>query len=207
MGIRGRQMVAELNGTSCYPLEQEGRVSKSIMRTRTFGEDTSNAHVIEAALATFVSRASHALRRENQLTKRIGFFITTNKHKPGYKSWSREAKLSVPTSDNGILLGEIMRLFGSVYRPSYSYHRAGVFLYDFIPRMALQTDIFGMLDADSYNKSTRRMKALDRINSRFGRRTLYYAAEELAHSWEPQHKLRSPRYVSNWEELPKAKII
>ncbi|MEK7603224.1 MAG: Y-family DNA polymerase, partial [Patescibacteria group bacterium] len=206
MGIRGRQMITELNGTSCYRLEPEGHISKSIARTRTFGEDTSDAHIIEAALATFCARASFVLRREHQLTKRVGFFITTNKHKPGYTSWSREVKLSVPTADTGTLLGEVMSLFTDVYSPNRSYHRAGVFLYDFVPSNVLQTDLLGVFNTQKFDKITARLKAIDHLNNKYGRHAVHLAAEDLGKTWQPKYHLRSPRYVSNWSELPIVKI-
>ena len=52
-----------------------------------------------------------------------------------------------------------------------------------------------------------RMTAVDAINNRFGRRHIYYAAEDLSKAWQPRRKIRSPRYVSRWDELPVAKIV
>ncbi len=203
MGIHGRKMVAELNGISCTPLELEGKVRQSISRTRTFGHDTSNAHAIEAALANFTSQASFQLRASGQLTRRVGIFLTSNKHKPGYRRWSQEFTFSVPTADSGQIAKAVMELFASLYNGSVEYHRAGVLLYDFVPASQLQTDLLGIVDVVGHSRAQQRMAAVDRINRRYGRQTIRLAAEELGNAWEPKHDLRSPRYVSNWNELPK----
>jgi DNA polymerase V len=95
---------------------------------------------------------------------------------------------------------------GAIFRASQSYHRLGVFLHDFVPAEALQTDFLGQVDAKAHDRSTARMHALDHINTKWGRHKIYYAAEDLSNSWQPKHHIRSPRYVSNWDELPIARI-
>ena len=207
MGIRGRQMVAELNGVSCLPLEMAGRIAKSLMRSRTFGEDTSELYVLEAAVASLATQAAFRLRSHSLLARSIGVFAGTNRHKPGYKRWSRELRLSTPTSDSGQIISQLVNLLQDFYTASQSYHRLGVFLYDFVPAGSLQTDLFGFVDAADHDRSAARMRAVDRINSRHGKNKIHYAAEELASSWQPKHSLRSPRYVSDWAELPNARIL
>lgn len=201
MGIQGRQMVAELNGISCYKLELEGKLPQSIASTRTFGEDTSDPYAIEAALATFVVTASYKLRRSQQLAARITLFATTNKHKPGYNSWWREIKLNQPTADPGILISLVKEAFDSFYSPHVQYHRAGITLHDFVPDGQLQTDLLGIIDTGLHDKTKDRLRAFDALNNRYGKRTVRYAAEMIATQWRPKYLLRSPRYVSRWGEL------
>lgn len=203
MGIHGRQMVSELNNTSCYPLQREGKPRKSIARTRTFGEDTNDIGAIESALATFAARAAYRLRESGQATMRVGVFAQTNRFKPGFRTWSRETYLETPSSDTGRLISEVIELFYTFHNPNVFYHRAGVFLGDFLPANQLQTDIFGLVDPELETKSWARMKALDNINNRYGKNSILYASEGMGEAWEPKHKLRSPRYVSRWDELPK----
>ncbi len=202
MGIHGRQLVAELNGLSCYPLEREGKAQKSIARTRTFGEDTGDIGSLEAALASFAAKAAFRLRVDHQLARRAGVFATTNKHKPGYQVWRRETYFPVPTADTGKLIASVVDLFHKFYNPHVKYHRAGVWLQDFVPVDHLQTDVFGSVNVAAEGRSKARMQTLDSINERFGRGKIRYAAEALGNKWEPKHRLRSPRYVTRWNELP-----
>jgi len=206
MGIHGRQMVSELNGISCYPLEREHKLAKSILRGRTFGEDTNQAHVLESAVAHMTTRAAFALRREGLLARRIGLLIETNRHKPGYRRWAPEITLTQPTSDTGHIITLLLTRLQEIFSSAQQYHRLCVFLYDFVPEHALQTDLLGQVNVLTHTKANSRMQAVDRINSKHGRGTIYFAAEDLANSWQPKHNIRSPRYVSSWNELPLAYI-
>ena len=206
MGILGRQLVAELNGTNCHPIELESKLAQSISRTRTFGEDTNNAYAIEAALSTFTSQATYHLRQSGQLTRRASLLLATSRFKPGYRSWSREVIFDVPTADTGLIAQTIQELFSQIYIPHAQYHRAGVLLRDFVPAAQLQTDLFGNIDVTNHAKAANRMQALDNINQRYGRRTIRLAAEGLANAWKPKYNLRSPRYATRWDELPTVKV-
>ena len=206
MGIHGRQMVSELNGTACYALAREQAAAQSIMRSRTFGEDTAQAHVLESAIATLAAQAAFKLRREGLLARRIGFFTNTNRHKPGYRRWVRERTLTQPTNDTGQIIAELVQELAAAFSAGQKYHRLGVFLYDLAPENALQTDMLGLVSAREHDRRTARMAALDAINHKHGKGKIYYAAEDLGSSWQPKHQIRSPRYLSSWDELPEARI-
>jgi DNA polymerase V len=206
MGIHGRQMVSELNGTACYGLTPEHDLAKSILRSRTFGEDTNQMHVLEAAIATLGSQAAYKLRREGLLARRIGIFTSTNRHKPGHRSWTRELALAMPTNDSGHIISALANELESFFSDKQYYHQLGVFMHDFIPQQALQTDLLGNVDPRDHDKAQARMQALDSVNKKWGRGKLRYAAENLSNSWRPKHHTRSPNYVSSWDELPIARI-
>ena len=207
MGIHGRQMVAELNGLSCYPLELVHKKRQSIARTRTFGEDTNDLNSLEAAIASFATQAAFRLRHSGQLTRRAALFATTSKHKPDYRRWSREVIYETPTADSGKLISDLVALLGTFYTPEAQYHRAGVLLYDFVPANQLQTDLLGVVNIVDHEKAKSRMLAIDALNERYGRSTIRYATEDLGQRWQPKHNRRSPRYTTSLEELPTIRII
>lgn len=207
-GITGRQMVAELNGESCFPLELEGKAHKSISRTRTFGRDTTDFHVLEAAIVSFAARAAFRLRQDHQLTRRAGLFLTSDKHKPGYRSWGGDIIFDVPTADSGKIISALIKKLKNIYEPDVNYHRAGVLLHDFLPDYVVQTDLLGNLNPLAFDKAMRRMAAIDQLNERFGKQGgVRFAAELLGETWQPKHNKRSPRYVSNWDELPTVSTV
>lgn len=207
MGVHGRQLVAELNGISCHVLEREHKTAQSIMRGRTFGEDTNQLHVLESAIANMTTRAAFALRSDGLLAKHLGFFTETNRHKPGYRRWAPEIKLHQPTNDTGAIITLLIAKLNEVFSSGQAYHRLGVFLYDLVPENALQTDILGEVNTAGHDKANARMRTIDQINNKHGRGKIYYAAEGLAKSWQPKQQIRSPRYLSNWDELPQARIL
>lgn len=207
MSITGRQMIAELNGMSCFPLEKVHKQQKSIMRGRTFGQDTNDKDAIESIVANMSARAAHRLREEHQAACRGAFTIEIDRHKPGYRRWHEEVLFDPPTADTGQIIASLTQKFSEIHEKGQPYHRLNVYLYDLIPAHYLQTDLIGTADVSLHSKSQARMQALDNINNRFGRGRMYYAAEDLNKTWQPRRKLTTPRYTSNWNELPVARIV
>ncbi len=204
--VHGERLVRELGGQSCLPLEQVHKEQKMISATRTFGQDTNQAHVVEAALASFVARAASRLRSQKLLCSRLSIFLTSDRHKPGYQKWSREVILDQPTADTGYLTGLANHLFADIYDSSAEYHRGGVLLSDFSPDTILQTDMLGNRSPDTFDASKRRMQAVDSLHHKYNKRLIRYASEDLAQTWQPKHNIRSPRYTTSWDELAKVKI-
>jgi DNA polymerase V len=207
LGVHGEQMVLELNGTSCIPLERLGKPHQTISRGRTFGEDTNQAHVIEAALASFATQAAYRLRGSHQLARRAAIFLNSSRHKPNYRTWSSEVLFNMPTADTGQLIAAVVGAFNKIYDKQADYHRAGVWLSDFVPDHQLQTDLLGEVDPAKHSQRQARSAALDALNDRFGKNTVRYAAEDLAQAWQPKRMLRSPRYTTRWDELPTVKPL
>lgn len=206
MGIRGRQMVEELNGVSCLLLQREHKPQQMIMRGRQFGEDTREFYVIESAVASLAARAAAALRREHQLARQASVVLRTNRHRPGYQQVSEAVRFYTPTADTGVITSQLVRMLDSTFRSGLEYHRADVLLHDFVPETGLQTDLLGIVDLGADDRSNRRMRAIDHLNLRHGKGTVKFAAETLSQSWQPRKRLMSPRYTSAWDELPEAHL-
>ena len=204
MGLPGLQMVHELNGLSCHTLTAFNKLNKTIMRSRTFGEDTHEAEPVVAAIASLAARAAHELRQEGQLAQKATLFVSTSKHKPGYTSWYEEVVFRMPTADSAKIISAALERFNAIYNPRQAYHRAGITLYDLLPARQLQIDLLEEVNPAAHDTSTARMAAIDAINARFGRHRIHYAVEDLSARWEPKRQLRSPRYVTTWDELPEA---
>jgi DNA polymerase V len=202
MGIHGRQLIAELNGQSCHPLEKFGRIRQSIMKGRMFGADSSDFPVIESAIASLGARAAFSLRREGLLARQIHITLSSDRHKLNYQRQQISIKLPAPTADTGFITSSLVAAVQQQFNPRLKYHRANIMLTDFIGEDGIQTDIFGELNMATHRASTERLGAIDAINARYGNQTIYYAAENLSKDWQPRKRLSSPRYTTNWQELP-----
>ncbi len=207
MGLPGLQMVHELNGRGCHGLTPFHKPPQTIMRSRTFGEDTHELPVIEAAVASLAKRAAFQARSDHVLCRQALLYITTSRFKPGYRAWQEVTRFTRPTNESGEIISGVMQRLRAIYSSSQAYHRAGVTLCDFVPDGNLQTDLLGEVDTQAHDAAVARMQAVDAINARYGRNRIHYAAEDLSVSWQPKQRLRSPRYVSNWQELPEARCI
>ncbi len=199
--IIGERLVRELRGQSCIPLERIKVGQRSISATRTFGEDTNQLHVVESALASFVARAAHRLRTQGLVARKLQVFLSSNRHKPGYQKWTKEIVLAQATADTGALTALANRMLSSFHKPGALYHRGGVLLSDLVKNDSFQPDLFGAKNPAQFDKEVRRMKAVDKLNDKYGRRLLHAASEDLSRTWEPKHLTRSPRYTTCWDEL------
>lgn len=206
MGVHGRQMVCELNGLSCLPLEREHKQRQSVMHGRMFGEDTNDFGVIEAAITSLASRATFRLRRDGLLAKRACISISTNRNKPGYQRQDIWLTFDTPTADTGLIAATAIAELDKVFNRAASYHRANVLLVDLVSQGSLQTDLLGYVDTTQNERSQRRLAAVDHIADRYGKQRIGYAAEKLSAKWQPKRQLRSPRYTTSWDELPLAHI-
>ncbi len=207
MGIRGRQMVAELRGEPCLPIQTTHKPQRMVMRGRQFGEDTSDLAVIESAIANLTARAAYHLRQDGQLARQAMVLLRTNRNKPGYRQVVTNINLTTPSADTGSLCSQLVTALKSSFNPKLSYHKADVLLHDLQPADALQSDLFGVVDTTEAGRSQRRMRALDDINARFGNGHIRYAAEQLSQAWRPRRNLASQRYTTDWGELPSAKPL
>lgn len=207
MGIHGRQMVYELNGTTCLPLQHDHKPQQMVMRGRQFGEDTREFYVVESAIASLTARAAAHLRREKLLARQAVVILQTNRLKPGYQRVTETVRLYTPTADTGTLCSQLVRMLQTVYNPHLDYHKADVLLYDFVPETGLQTDLLGAVNIPASERSSQRMQALDAINRKHGKGTMRYAAENLSQRWQPRKRMSSPRYTSAWNDLPEVKPV
>ncbi len=202
MGIHGRQLVAELGGQACHPLEAFGRVRQTVMKGRMFGEDTGEFPVIEAAIASLTAKAALCLRREGLLAGSAQLSLSTSRHQPGYERQQYEIHFRTPTADSGAMSARLVRAARDSFKPQARYHRANVLLYNLAGQAALQPDLFGDVDLLGASAAQARLGAVDAINERFGAHMLRCAAEDLSAAWQPRQQLKSPGYTTNWQELP-----
>ncbi len=207
MGVHGKQLVHEMNGISCHEFSPEHNPRKSIMRGRTFGEETNNFSVIEAAIANQAVAAARRLRKNNSVVERAYVFLSTSRHKPGYTQLSAGVRFATPTADSGKIAGELIAALRSIYRCELKYYRGNVLLPELIPASSLQLDLMGEVDHVESDDSRSRMAAVDDLNRRYGTGAVRFAAEKLSARWQPRKNLRSARYTSSWNELPGAKLI
>jgi DNA polymerase V len=87
-----------------------------------------------------------------------------------------------------------------IYRPRFRYKKAGVMLNHLTPADGLSIRLFG---DERFEKSRRLMRAVDEINSRFGRDTVRFGVACPGGRWETKCPRRSRRYTTCLGEVPR----
>jgi DNA polymerase V len=127
-------------------------------------------------------------------------FIETNRFKPdeAQHSVSRCVHVPVATSDTGKLIGAAEACLASIWRKGYRYKKAGVMFLDLQRAAAVQEGLFDKADDP---RRVGLMRTIDRLNLRFGRDTVSFAAAGLRRPWGLRREYLSPCYTTSWEEL------
>ena len=193
--------VMELKGYPCIGLEQQPKTKKQIVVSRTFSKRVNDIYSINEAVSDYASRACEKLRRENQYCKMISVFMRTNyfrkqdKQYHGFQSY----KLFSPTNDTRDILNATRHLTEQLFKKDINFIKAGVMLSDFYDEGVYQGDLFRTFNERDDSKKL--MMTIDKINSS-GIGKVTFASQGIKKSWSMRRLLKSPRYLTSWEEMP-----
>ena len=107
-----------------------------------------------------------------------------------------------PTNDSRTLVAAALRVFEKIWRDGIKYRKAGVLLMD----LSSAQDVIPSLIDDRKPGGYDLMKAIDRMNGRFGRGAVHLGLSSHDASWRMRQDHLSPRYTTRWEDIPRARI-
>ncbi len=154
-----------------------------------------------ATVLTYSSRAAEKLRAQSSLTSAVMVFVRTNPFKD-VPQYARQivVPLSHPTDDTLLLGKASVAGLASVYRDGFRYKKSGVMLMQLMPKAERQATLFE--DVNAIVRRTRLNETIDRINARFGRRTVGLAGAGISKRWPIRSENRTPAYTTRWDNLP-----
>ena len=195
-----QRMVMELRGVPCIDLEDVTPDRKSIMASRSFGRPVTTFQELREAVSTYVARAAEKMRRQKLATAHLVVFVNTNRFKVDDAQYygSKAVRLPVATADTGKLLKGAALALAAIWKPGFSYKKAGVILLDLAPAVQVQGDLW---DRPDTLREAGLMTAIDKLNAHFGRDTVSYAASGRRRAWKLRSEFNSPRYTTDWNEL------
>jgi DNA polymerase V len=200
-GVVMERIVYELRGISCIPLEAMPPAKKQIMTSRSFGEKLTEFADLRAAVTHFAARAGEKCRRQKLAAQALTVFIQTSPFDAQHPQYGNSAttEFELPTDDSATLIQAAHQGLKRIFRPGYSYQRAGILLPDLLPAGVVQMSLFdtGVPSA----RSEQLMATLDNINRLHGKRTIQYASEILSNHWHMRQQFKSQSYSTNWREL------
>jgi DNA polymerase V len=200
LNVVGLRTAWELRGIPCIPLELAPPARKGLMVSRSFRRRITELAPLREALASYVSRAGEKLRRERRHAGQMMIFLHNSPFdaKEAYYSRSASVRLPNPTSDTAELIQHACAALARIFRPGVHYSKCGVMLTELTPNEIRQGDF---LDRRDRARSRRLMAAVDAINRRMGRDSMFYAACGIRREWRMAAGMKSPRFTTDWEEL------
>jgi len=199
MGVLGERLVLELNGTSCYPVDQNPAGKKGICSSRSYGKAMTEYEEIEQATMTYVAMVAEKLRKQNSIARVLTIFVMTNKFASGPKYVNGSViQLPVATNDTAELIHHASLALKKLYRKGYLYKKSGVIATEIIPADALQCSLWDDLDREKQKKIS---TVIDKVNEKMGRGKIKYAIQGERRKWKMKQEKLSPRYTTEWGEM------
>ena len=197
--VTGERLVRELNGILCQELELTPPTRKGIAVTRSFGRPVETLGEMLQATTFYATRAGEKLRRHGVLASHLQVFFHTSPFAAGpARSVSGMATMREPTSDTIELVRGAAHATRRLWASGYRYAKAGVILDDLVKPDDAPRALIDPVDP----RRDALMAALDDINGRFGRGSLFPGSTGVRRAWTLKADMRSPAYTSRLSEVP-----
>lgn len=195
------RIVRELRGLPCLGLTPPSP-KKSILTSRSFKRSITSMPLLEQAMATFSALACEKLRKQQRKARAIQVFVRTNRFQPSTPQYRNEATFAfdLPTSNTALVISTAKMLLRRLYKDGYAYKKCGILLFDLTPETLGQNHLFNHQDPTKHDKL---MRTMDEINHCMGADTILHLAQGMKQNWRVQGSHRSPRYTTQWDEIPR----
>jgi DNA polymerase V len=203
-GVVLERTVFELQGKSCLALEDVLPDKQQIMSSRSFGNPILRLSELTEAVSWHIAAAGEKLRRQKSFAGAVYVFLQTNRFRDDQPQYNAGyvVTLPEPTDDTTALTRYAVRVLEHLYKAGFIYKKCGVMLMNLSEAANQQTSLFqSTLDP----RAVLKMQALDALNERFGRGTIRSASCGTSKSWAMRSGARSPRFTTQWDELPVAR--
>lgn len=201
-GVQIERTTLELNGVNCINLTNAPSTKKSIASTRSFGQYITNIEQLNEAVSSYTERAVAKLRSQKSIAGGMIVFIRTNYKSKVQKQYSNSATVIFNNHTNN--LREIVKLatqsLTKIYKTGFNYQKAGVVLFDIRPESDKQSDLFE--DSSKLQNSENEQVTIEKINYKFGSGKIFLASSGTRKPWKMKSDKQSPKYTSNFGELP-----
>ena len=196
--------VRELRGESCIQIDDHSEPKKQIVVSRSFRSRIQNLSALKPLISNFAVRAGEKLRQEKQKCSQISVFISTSRFNKqlqyrGFDSF----QLPYPVDDTRSILMGANKILNTIFRDGYPYAKAGILLSQFSHPAFIQKSLFAVTDQQHAKQDTNLMQAIDELNG--AQTQIYYASQCPAGLSPIQKEMVSPKYTTNWWELPTTK--
>jgi DNA polymerase IV len=163
IGERLHEMGLGLDDSPVVPFDEEGD-AKSISHSVTLEEDTSDPRLLKKVLLQLSERVSRRMRRERFYGKRIAVTVRYS----DFFTFSKQKTLSKWMMSGNEIFEQAFEIFGSISHPK-PIRLLGVGVSQ-LKKEWCQLDLF-----EKREKKDNLLKAMDRVNERFGDWTLTWA--------------------------------
>ena len=209
--INQERTVRELRGELIFDAVSRPEPQQSMQISRSFGETVASLDVLEKPVATFASKLAAKLRARKLVASALYVYVATDRfnEKAPQRSGGNAVALPRPTNATPEILSRALQVLRAIYEPGFRYKKAGVVALETLPESAAQARRY-LFELDPTRSEETRERdrnvsaTLDRVNSKFGAGSIFFASEGVERAWRPNSNFVSPQYTTDWEALPRA---
>lgn len=196
--IVGLDTYYELRGEPRIPFGEE-TPTKSIGRSRSFGNAVSDKKQQEMILLEFLDIVCSELERQHLGTLNLAIYLRTNRFRfdiPQYNPYV-QSSFTMPTSDFSQLVPVVRQLLDSIWRPGYDFKKGGILVSDLV-RMD-----WALPFETEEEQRRKRLRAIEgRIRERYGEHGLFVAARDPdALHGVVRREHTSPHYTTDLRDI------
>ena len=198
-GIPMEKTAMELNGYACLEIEPDAP-QQTIITSRSFEFEISDLCKLKQIIAEFTDNACLRLRRQNSKAGGIVTLLQTNRFHHNLPQYNNQCLTTLPRPSNytAAFIAAAQQGLEQIYRPEYHYKRAGVMLID-ICSLNRPSDFFA--DTAAEQKEQKLMTAIDTLNHKLGKKTVFFAAQAAGVRHYIKREFRSGSFTTSWDGL------
>ena len=196
--------VRELRGEPCIQIQNHIEPKKQIVVSRSFRGKIEGLNALKPLISNFAVRAGEKLRHEKQKCSQVSVFISTSRFgkQPQYRGFN-SFRFSHPINDTRSILMGANTALDIAFQEGYAYAKAGILLSQFSCPTVIQKSLFETMNQlYALKQDENLMQSVDELNSH--QTQIYYASQRPSSLLPIQKRMVSPRYTTNWLELPTA---
>jgi DNA polymerase-4/DNA polymerase V len=180
LGVNGERLQMELRGVQAITLETEKKKPKSISRSRTFFKLTEEFDFLLAELMIHLQEVMMRLRSHRLSAKHLSIFIRKQEE---YRYASTMLSLENYSDDTIIFTSYLEPMLKSIYEPKIAYRASGIAIGELVDSNSVSENMF---TSKKEHKRHNLGAAIDELNKKFGKRTLFVGSSVLLHKQEEE---------------------
>lgn len=197
--VEVERTVRELNGQQCKSWDVARVDKKQIFSTRSAGQRITDLESLTQALCQHANIASMKARKQQSLCRVMMCFASTSPFDDGNQVTRRAVhRFAYPTSDVTQITRIASKLAMELYQEGVRFYKIGVGLLDLTDGRNEQPDLF-----NQNPNNPKLMGVYDALNHRYGSDTLFLGAQGIEKKWAMRRDMLTPRYTTNWHDLPR----
>ncbi len=203
-GVTLLRTAMELRGIACCDERDYDADPDSVSCSRSFGDPVTTLDGLEESIASFTAQAASKLRRHKMLASGCSIYAQLFRSGGGGDILERTIVFPAPTDATNEMLSAFRRDIPSLFIPGARYRKTGIVFFGLEKVGSMrQGDLFS---PPKSAEASPLYKAIDMLNSRYGRGKVFSAAEGLGkRPWKMKREMLSRRSTTHWDEIPVVK--